>query len=70
MTKFQALYIKYLRIRIKGSFSYIGSHWERRYKEHIPFDNKALVPGNGRLGSELCVKAMVLLREKVEDGWN
>ena len=70
MTRFQALYVKYLRIRCKGSWRWIAARYEDRYKRKIPFDSNMSFGGNQITGILLCKQAKQLLGEKMSDGWN
>lgn len=62
MTKFQALYIKVLRIRWDYTWRSIALEWFERYNVYNIFHQQ--------FGRDLCNEAMKLLNEKVEDGWN
>jgi len=64
MTKFQALFIKYLRIRKEGTWRWIAIQYSIRYTGG--YSNKNLQ----MYGLYLCNTAMDVLNEKVEDGWN
>ena len=64
MTKYQALLVKYWRVRCEGSWSWVAEQWNKRYAPHM---NPLY---NGVFGRSLCFQAMTLLNEKVEDGWN
>lgn len=70
MTKFQALYVKYLRIKCEGSWRWVSAHYDNRYLYHLPFNPDEMVMGNQPYGADLCNRAMDLLGENVEDGWN
>lgn len=70
MTRFQALFVKFLRIRCDGSWRWVAGMYGRRYVEKIPFTPTTTYGGNQLDGMFLCDEAMKLLNEKVEDGWN
>lgn len=70
MTNFQANFVKYLRVKCDGSWRWVAGKWEERYVDSIPFNFKSTIGGNQLVGLELCNKAMEILNEKVEDGWN
>ncbi len=70
MTKFQALFIKYLRVKCDGTWRWVAGKYEMRYKDKIPFSNNSTFGGNQMQGIWLCDEAMKFLNEKVEDGWN
>ena len=67
LTRFQALFIKYLRVRQEGTWRWVHKEYMNRYPEQ--FYGKYEF-GNQLIGMELCDKAMKLLGENVEDGWN
>lgn len=69
MTRFQALFIKYLRIRKEGTWRWISDEYIKRYKEY-PFAMRGGLDGPQVNGFNLCNEAMDVLNEKVEDGWN
>lgn len=64
MTTFQALFVKYLRIRKEGTWRLIAIQYSIRYNGG--YSNKGLQ----MYGLNLCNEAMNKLNEKVEDGWN
>lgn len=70
MTKFQTLFVKYLRVKCDGSWRWVAAKYQMRYADRVPFTLECTVGGNQIDGMELCEKAMLLLEEKVEDGWN
>lgn len=70
MTKFQALFIKYLRVKLGGSWRWVAAKYEMRYKDKLSFTHESTCGGNPLYGIFLCDNAMVLLNENVEDGWN
>ena len=80
MTKAQALFIKVLRLRWEYSWRAVSINYQIRYipKEDWWFNNalleidpdKTIPHGNQIEGMELCSKAMCLLNETVEYGWN
>ena len=80
MTKFQALFIKLLRVRLDYSWRAVHSAWQMRYlpKEEWWY-NPAITPEIRQIwnsiigeldGMRLCSEAMNYLGEEVEDGWN
>ena len=80
MTHFQALVVKYWRVREEYSWRMVHALWQKRYvpKEQwwfndglLKIDNDKTFPhGNQIYGMDLCEEAMGLLNERVEDGWN
>jgi hypothetical protein len=70
MTKFQALFVKYLRIRCNGSWRFVAGKYSNRYEYGLPFNYDSSWGGNQLIGMDLCNKAMDILEEEVEDGWN
>ena len=70
MTKFQALFVKYLRIKCDGSWRWVAAKYEERYTLKIPFKLGMTSGGNQIVGMNLCNEAMNILEEWVEDGWN
>lgn len=75
MTRFQALFIKYLRVRQEGSWSWCRWMYYRRYGLNQPFDDMCIGNFNMSIknfphGMDLCSQAMDVLGENVEDGWN
>ena len=69
MTKLQALYVKWLRIRCEGTWRFIANEYIKRYKEY-PFAMSGGLDGTQVNGLNLCNEAMDVLNENVEDGWN
>ena len=71
MTKFQALFVKYLRVRCDGSWRWVAGKWNMRYNLHLPFTMESTYGGNQIDGMELCYKSQEILNERtIEDGWN
>ena len=70
MTKFQANYVKYLRVKLDGSWRWVAGMYYKRYVDKIPFDLWPIIDGNQLTGINLCHRAMLLLEETNEDGWN
>lgn len=64
MTLSQALFIKWLRIRQEGTWRWVAIEYSKRYTGG--YCNRALQ----EYDIYLCDKAMNLLNEKTEDGWN
>ncbi len=70
LTKFQALFIKYLRVRHHGTWRWVAGKWDERYNKKIPFNEESTFGGNQITGMELCDAAMDYLNETIQDGWN
>jgi len=80
MTRFQALFIKLLRVRWDYSWRAVHAAYQVRYinKESWWFNpsllkiipDKSQPHGNQIVGMDLCNDAINMLGEKVEDGWN
>lgn len=78
MTKFQALFVKLLRVKQDCSWRSVAAHYYNRYDREgnvKPMsereDFKYFTYGGNQIdGIQLCEEAMNLLDEKVEDGWN
>lgn len=70
LTKEQADFIKNLRVREGYSWRAIARDVSAAYPELTVCGNKAENQGNQIDGADLCEAAMLLLGEKVEDGWN
>ncbi len=70
MTKFQALFIKYLRVELEGSWRWVAAKYDMRYKDNLPFTFESTIGGNQLEGLKLCDEAQKLLNEKTSDGWN
>lgn len=70
MTRFQALYVKWLRIRCEGTWRWINLMYMARYAYKLPYNENFNTESNQLIGIELCNQAMDILNEKVEDGWN
>lgn len=66
MTKSEALFIKYLRVRLECSWRKVYAHWHNRYVHKIPFSNYETV-ANQIWGRQLCRDAQTLLNENWED---
>ena len=62
MTRFQANFIKLLRVRHDYTWRAIAREWYERYGQYNP--------SHQMFGQQLCNEAMELLGEKVEEGWN
>jgi hypothetical protein len=61
ITKFQALFITYLRLRCEGSWRWVAAKYEERYTEKIPFKMTLTFGGNQIDGMFLCNKAGKIL---------
>ena len=70
MTRFQALFIKYLRIRCEGTWRWVDLMYSSRYYYGLPYNENSTVESNQAIGADLCEEAMCVLNEKPEDGWN
>jgi len=70
MTRFQANFVKYLRVTCDGSWRWVAGKWDERYISKIPFKFESTCGGNQIDGLELCREAMELLGETNEQGWN
>ena len=66
MTKTEAIFIKYLRLKLECSWGKLYSHYYNRYKFKIPFTNKEYVTSS-ICGRELCHTAQDILNENWED---
>lgn len=69
MTRFQALFVKYCRVRLDGSWRWVAGKWDMRYKKGLPFSEEMTFGGNQIDGLELCKKAMEILDCK-DPNWN
>lgn len=63
MTKSQAVFIKYLRIRLECSWRVVYAMYVNRYYNQIPFDLKKQYHINQIKGRQLCRDAQILLNE-------
>lgn len=70
MTRFEALFIKYLRVRCGGSWRWVSRKWNARYRENKPFKMEITCGGNQLDGMFLCNDAQELLNENDNEGWN
>jgi len=70
MTRFEALYIKYLRVKLDGSWRWVDGMHNRRYLDNFPFNPEMNYGGNQLNGMLLCGEAMEFLGETSKDGWN
>lgn len=70
LTKFQALFIKYLRIKCDGSWRWVAAKYKARYDDNKPFNYEMTMGGNQLDGMILCSSAMSILNEEIKDGWN
>lgn len=66
MTKTEAIFIKYLRLRLECSYTKLYSHWYNRYTLRIPFTNKENNL-SAKAGRDLCREAQDILNENWED---
>jgi hypothetical protein len=67
MTKSQAIFIKFLRLRLECSWSKIYCHWHNRYQLMIPFSNYESGTYSSFTGRKLCHDAQTVLNENWED---
>ena len=67
MTKSQALFVKWLRVRQEGTWRWVHSEYVKRYPAELEDESLA---GNQILGMELCNEAMDILNETTNDNWN
>ena len=51
MTRFEANYIKYLRVRLDGSWRWVSAKYKDRYRYSLPFDYKEVSLGLQMEGS-------------------
>ena len=51
MTRFQALYVTYLRNICTGSYEWVAAKYKDRYDEILPFND---ITDNKLIGMELC----------------
>jgi hypothetical protein len=71
LTVFQALFIKYLRIRCDGTWRWVAAKFDERYVDKVPFFLGPTVGGNQMTGLFLCDNARKLLNEPEQGaGWN
>lgn len=70
MTRFQANFIKYLRIRCEGTWRWVDLMYQARYKYKLPFNELFHTDSNQLRGMMACDVAMYVLGENIEDGWN
>ena len=68
MTRFQALYVAYLRCRCEGTWRWVSVRYHQRYDEKIPFqgDGFACTYGNQIIGADLCSQASAILGFNVD----
>lgn len=66
MTKTQALFVKFLRIRLECSWRKVSSHFYNRYMLDMPFSNEEHRT-NQKEGRFLCREAQTILNENWED---
>lgn len=70
LTHFEYLFIKYIRIRLDGTWRYVSAMYKNRYIDGKPFFDGMTNGGNQILGMDLCNAAMSYFNETPEDGWN
>lgn len=66
MTKSQALYVKFCRVRLECSWRIVQAMWVNRYYYKIPFDIRCQTDTNQQRGRMLCGQAQTLLDEDWE----
>lgn len=66
LTKYQALYIKFLREKCEGSWRWVAGKFELRYTDRVPFSFEMTYGGNQLDGMSLCSEAMSILGEQWE----
>lgn len=66
MTKYQALVVKYLRMRCEGSWRWVAAKYSERYDNKIPFNHEMSFGGNQIDGLELCREASKILNEIID----
>ena len=66
MTKFQALFVAYLRLRCEGSWRWVAAKYDERYSQKIPFILKSTIGGNQIDGMQLCQSASNILNIQVD----
>lgn len=67
MTRFQAIYIKYCRIKLECSWRVVYAMYNNRYFWKIPFDLSTQHSVSQYSGRELCRQAQDLLKENWDD---
>ena len=67
MTKQEALFIKYLRIRLECTWRIITAMWHNRYMENIPFNLDKQEHTSQLIGRTLCRDAQIVLNENRQD---
>lgn len=66
MTKSQAIFVKFLRIKLECTWTKLYSHWYNRYELKIPFTNdEHFLSSLG--GRKLCHEAQDILCENWND---
>ena len=70
MSCYEALYIKFLRVRCNGSWRWIAGKYDERYSQRKSFNRMSTNGYNQVSGIELCERAMLMLGESNKDGWN
>lgn len=70
MTRFQALFIKFLRVRCGGSWRWVAATYDDRYVGGLPFDGGMTIGGNQLTGILLCEEAMRILGEEDSEEWS
>jgi len=66
MTKFQALFVVYLRIRCEGSWRWVAAKYRQRYFENKPFTLNMTIGGNQIEGINLCRLASNILNTTID----
>ncbi len=66
MTRFQALFVCYLRCRIEGTWRYVAGKWYIRYTDKKPFNYDSTWGGNQLDGMFLFTRASEILGFNVD----
>lgn len=67
MTRFQALYVKYLRVRLGCSWRVISAMYTNRYHFKVPFNLKLQENTSQQYGRLICYEAEELLKERFDE---
>ena len=66
MTKSQAIFVKFLRVRLECTWSKLFCHWYNRYELQIPFSNDEFKYSQ-LSGRDLCRRSQEILHENWQD---
>lgn len=61
MTRYQALFVAYLRMKCEYSWRAVAGRYERRYEDKLPFTYEMSIGGNQITGIELCKESSKIL---------